>query len=229
MVEDLAANLSPLPSPTEACYLDKSEKSEEKSAEESERPRGRGAGGSPACSSPQAQVFELERRFKQQRYLSAPEREHLASSLKLTSTQVKIWFQNRRYKCKRQRQDKSLEMGPHHPPPPPPGGWQCQCWCGMGSLVIGGQPGLQQRLQCKWWPLHLQQLPGLQLQQQPPLQHQLQLQLLRHPPHPAQPRDHPLYQHGQPQPAGQCHTRPEPHGAPSVPTCQGTLQGIRAW
>lgn len=69
----------------------------------------------------QAQVFELERRFKQQRYLSAPEREHLASSLKLTSTQVKIWFQNRRYKCKRQRQDKTLEMaGHHHHAPPPP-------------------------------------------------------------------------------------------------------------
>lgn len=67
----------------------------------------------------QAQVFELERRFKLQRYLSAPEREHLASSLKLTSNQVKIWFQNRRYKCKRQRQDKSLEAaGQHHPPPP---------------------------------------------------------------------------------------------------------------
>ncbi|XP_069548673.1 homeobox protein Nkx-2.3 [Brachyistius frenatus] len=70
----------------------------------------------------QAQVFELERRFKQQRYLSAPEREHLASSLKLTSTQVKIWFQNRRYKCKRQRQDKTLEIAGHHhhhhPPPP---------------------------------------------------------------------------------------------------------------
>lgn len=69
----------------------------------------------------QAQVFELERRFKQQRYLSAPEREHLASALKLTSNQVKIWFQNRRYKCKRQRQDKSLEAAgqQHHPPPPP--------------------------------------------------------------------------------------------------------------
>ncbi|XP_062311758.1 homeobox protein Nkx-2.3-like [Osmerus eperlanus] len=67
----------------------------------------------------QAQVFELERRFKQQRYLSAPEREHLASTLKLTSTQVKIWFQNRRYKCKRQRQDKSLELAGHHHPPPP--------------------------------------------------------------------------------------------------------------
>ncbi|XP_067036163.1 homeobox protein Nkx-2.5-like [Acropora muricata] len=50
----------------------------------------------------QAQVYELERRFKQQKYLSAPERDHLASMLKLTSNQVKIWFQNKRYKCKKQ-------------------------------------------------------------------------------------------------------------------------------
>uniref|UniRef100_A0A8C6IMI9 Uncharacterized protein n=2 Tax=Melopsittacus undulatus TaxID=13146 RepID=A0A8C6IMI9_MELUD len=61
----------------------------------------------------QAQVSELERQFKHHRYLSAPEREHLARVLKLTSTQVKIWFQNRRYKCKRQRQDKSLELAAH--------------------------------------------------------------------------------------------------------------------
>ena len=64
----------------------------------------------------QAQVYELERRFKQQRYLSAPEREQLANMLKLTSTQVKIWFQNRRYKCKRQRQDKTLELTAMQPP-----------------------------------------------------------------------------------------------------------------
>ncbi|OWF36018.1 thyroid transcription factor 1-like [Mizuhopecten yessoensis] len=54
----------------------------------------------------QAQVYELERRFKQQKYLSAPEREHLASMINLTPTQVKIWFQNHRYKCKRQVKDK---------------------------------------------------------------------------------------------------------------------------
>ncbi|KAH3785726.1 homeobox protein ceh-22-like [Dreissena polymorpha] len=58
----------------------------------------------------QQQVYELERRFKQQRYLSAPEREQLANMLKLTSTQVKIWFQNRRYKCKRQKLDRNLEL-----------------------------------------------------------------------------------------------------------------------
>ena len=36
-----------------------------------------------------AQTYELERRFRQQRYLSAPEREHLANMLNLTPTQVR--------------------------------------------------------------------------------------------------------------------------------------------
>uniref|UniRef100_H3CZQ3 NK2 homeobox 8 n=1 Tax=Tetraodon nigroviridis TaxID=99883 RepID=H3CZQ3_TETNG len=54
-----------------------------------------------------AQTSELERRFRQQRYLSAPEREHLAGVLRLTPNQVKIWFQNHRYKMKRARGEPS--------------------------------------------------------------------------------------------------------------------------
>ncbi|XP_034543861.1 homeobox protein Nkx-2.5-like [Notolabrus celidotus] len=90
----------------------------------------------------QAQVFELERRFKQQRYLSAPEREHLATTLKLTSNQVKIWFQNRRYKCKRQRQDKSLEAaGQQHPHPPPPRRVAVPVLVRDGKPCLGGPQG----------------------------------------------------------------------------------------
>ncbi|KAK9394355.1 thyroid transcription factor 1-like [Crotalus adamanteus] len=48
-----------------------------------------------------AQVQELEKRFEMQKYLTAPEREHLATITRLTPNQVKIWFQNHRYKLKK--------------------------------------------------------------------------------------------------------------------------------
>lgn len=49
-----------------------------------------------------SQVFQLESTFDMKRYLSSSERSTLAQSLHLTETQIKIWFQNRRNKWKRQ-------------------------------------------------------------------------------------------------------------------------------
>jgi len=47
------------------------------------------------------QIFELEKRFSNQRYLSPHDRDRIAYELQLSTAQVITWFQNRRAKQKR--------------------------------------------------------------------------------------------------------------------------------
>ncbi|CAG9834074.1 unnamed protein product [Diabrotica balteata] len=51
------------------------------------------------------QIFELEKRFLYQKYLSPADRDEIASSLGLTNAQVITWFQNRRAKLKRDMEE----------------------------------------------------------------------------------------------------------------------------
>jgi len=57
-----------------------------------------------------SQTRELERRFNEQRYLSASERDQLATTLRLSPLQIKIWFQNHRYKLKKSQHERRLRL-----------------------------------------------------------------------------------------------------------------------
>ncbi|XP_010355850.1 NK1 transcription factor-related protein 2 [Rhinopithecus roxellana] len=96
----------------------------------------------PNCAKPRRartaftyeQLVALENKFRATRYLSVCERLNLALSLSLTETQVKIWFQNRRTKWKKQNPgaDGAAQVGGGAPQPGAAGGG------GGGS---GGSPG----------------------------------------------------------------------------------------
>ncbi|PWA25856.1 hypothetical protein CCH79_00001334 [Gambusia affinis] len=67
-----------------------------------------------------SQLLRLEHAFEKNHYVVGAERKQLAHSLSLTETQVKVWFQNRRTKFKRQKleeegsESQQKKKGSHH-------------------------------------------------------------------------------------------------------------------
>ncbi|NXQ88980.1 VEX1 protein, partial [Nyctibius grandis] len=91
--------------PDRAALRDREAANSSSPGHETEVGGGAAAPGRPRTKFSAAQLQELERSFREQRYIGASEKRRLAAVLNLSQSQIKTWFQNRRMKFKRQTQD----------------------------------------------------------------------------------------------------------------------------
>ena len=59
------------------------------------------------------QVLQLQKVFQKKKYLGNQERAALAQKINMTEQQIKIWFQNRRYKEKKQLKNEERANPPY--------------------------------------------------------------------------------------------------------------------
>ncbi|EDO49539.1 predicted protein, partial [Nematostella vectensis] len=67
--------------------------------------RKRRSSGNPRVPFSTSQLMELEHKYVETRYLSGPEVAELANGLRLSEHRVKIWFQNRRAREKKAKEE----------------------------------------------------------------------------------------------------------------------------